>query len=838
MNTKMIKMKEKRGIKKEYEYENRRKQKTNFHVVGMVFGLAIIIILILLLVTELNTEASYINVIDSHGNQKATAKITDGMTVVTISDGNNTTVQVNNPSITSSAIVSDQATKSSSGQIIFKSAPKTNVLVQIDKPTNSLLQQGITSDIFAVKIDASEKSKIKEATLNLKIYGYIYKIFRCDDNDWNEATFSCKKWQATSINFNVKDGLVTFKTNSLSAYAGGFITGLPVEIPGSSTLNIQITEPADGSVYQNAPASVTIKATLRSTVAITAGSCMIRGTVGEEAMVMTCDKNFLNCNCNITKTLGVGEYSYYVNANDTNGVGASETRAFIVRVPSSTLSVNFISPTPPNPSILTAPATFYVKARATSNKKITSCKLNGIESYANMELSCYNNYDCNCTQQVTNLGITPGGYDYYVTAQDELISEDTETRHVDVVPDSAPSVSLNLPVNNYQTTSTSVDFNCSATDTDDTKLKTIELWGNWSPRWEVKNTVTLNSPYPSTATLTYTASGLSQGTYKWNCRALDTAGLNAFASSDRTFTIGAAQASCTSMSDTALQSAADSIQISYDPTAQWGGGRIIVSNILSLPSDTRVLLERSVDRTFVSGIAGENIISGQEIMPPSDVNLKYYRVKVYCPSRATRENFTGATFVYFKPNVVMGPNEKGMNWVVNTKYSNSTQIFIESTAIDYVAVWDAQAQVFKGSANIIDDNKIIPLNGMNLKVNSQFGHPIFVNTKGSILEPFVGVLPPKITFTLKPGTKPNGDSNINYVDLPLDTALNLNNPQSLCNSMGLQSDGSGSIASWNPTTQSSAGLSYVCNAGGSLQTLEPGQVYQIKGAVTTSWTQV
>ena len=95
-----------------------------------------------------------------------------------------------------------------------------------------------------------------------------------------------------------------------------------------------------------------------------------------------------------------------------------------------------------------------------------------------------------------------------------------------------PTVTLNSPPDNYKTSSTTITFNCTASD--DTNLENVTLYHNCGQSWGANGTnssPTNNSPVIFTRTLSECINA------KWNCYACDNSSNCAFASSNRTFSI-------------------------------------------------------------------------------------------------------------------------------------------------------------------------------------------------------------------------------------------------------------------------------------------------------------
>ncbi|GAI08270.1 unnamed protein product, partial [marine sediment metagenome] len=96
----------------------------------------------------------------------------------------------------------------------------------------------------------------------------------------------------------------------------------------------------------------------------------------------------------------------------------------------------------------------------------------------------------------------------------------------------APSVFLNSPIDNYETDSASVTFNCTASD--DINLTSVALYHSCGQSWGVDG-INLTPINDSPITFSKTLSDCVNA--KWNCYACDNESKCGFAESDRTFTI-------------------------------------------------------------------------------------------------------------------------------------------------------------------------------------------------------------------------------------------------------------------------------------------------------------
>ena len=93
-----------------------------------------------------------------------------------------------------------------------------------------------------------------------------------------------------------------------------------------------------------------------------------------------------------------------------------------------------------------------------------------------------------------------------------------------------PIVTLNSPDNDYNSSTNSITFNCTASD--NVKIDNVTLYGNWTGSWSVNET---NSSGLNGTEYIFTKTIPSEGTYEWNCYACDNLSNCAFADSNRTF---------------------------------------------------------------------------------------------------------------------------------------------------------------------------------------------------------------------------------------------------------------------------------------------------------------
>ncbi len=94
-----------------------------------------------------------------------------------------------------------------------------------------------------------------------------------------------------------------------------------------------------------------------------------------------------------------------------------------------------------------------------------------------------------------------------------------------------PTVILNSPINNYNQTSASITFNCTAYD--DLNLTNVTLYNNFNG-WQANGT---NSSGINNAAYIFIRTAPTNGTFTWNCLAYDNSSQSSFASQNFTVTV-------------------------------------------------------------------------------------------------------------------------------------------------------------------------------------------------------------------------------------------------------------------------------------------------------------
>jgi hypothetical protein len=232
-------------------------------------------------------------------------------------------------------------------------------------------------------------------------------------------------------------------------------------------------------------------------------------------------QNFTNSSASlywITKTdLADGIYTFYAFANDTAG-NTNQTDVRTIRIDTTAPNITVLSPLNStyygslpffmNVSVNENASSCWFRLDAGSNSSMVSLNTTYYYNSTSPGQGLHNvTFYCNDT--VGNIGQSQL---YYFS--------------IDTIP---PVVTLNQPIQGYNTSSTTVIFNCSATD--NVALRNVSLYGNWSG-WGAKST---NSSGLNNTNYLFNLT-LPEGDFAWNCLACDNTNCS-FAASNRTLTV-------------------------------------------------------------------------------------------------------------------------------------------------------------------------------------------------------------------------------------------------------------------------------------------------------------
>ncbi len=104
---------------------------------------------------------------------------------------------------------------------------------------------------------------------------------------------------------------------------------------------------------------------------------------------------------------------------------------------------------------------------------------------------------------------------------------------------SALEITLTSPADNYQSSSSTVSFECSATANESRLISSISLFSDFSGAWQEKIVSNFNE---NPATTIFTLTNLPNGTFTWTCKATDNSS-NTIFGANRTFIINTTVAS-------------------------------------------------------------------------------------------------------------------------------------------------------------------------------------------------------------------------------------------------------------------------------------------------------
>jgi len=170
--------------------------------------------------------------------------------------------------------------------------------------------------------------------------------------------------------------------------------------------------------------------------------------------------------------------------------------------------------------------------RELSADEIQQLYMSNLYKFNNSDWVLYVNQTYNTTD-----GLSEGNYTYQAFKNNITGDMDnTDERSIEITTlapevDNAPTVILNSPADLAGLTSTSVDFNCTATD--DINLTNVTLYGNWSTGWHANNT---NSSEENATDYIFTVD-IPDGMYYWTCEACDNTSQCTSAASNFTFSI-------------------------------------------------------------------------------------------------------------------------------------------------------------------------------------------------------------------------------------------------------------------------------------------------------------
>jgi len=125
------------------------------------------------------------------------------------------------------------------------------------------------------------------------------------------------------------------------------------------------------------------------------------------------------------------------------------------------------------------------------------------------------------------------------------VTQNPELYNVSIVYAKMPNSTLIAPSDGIYTNNNTINFTCNATD--DTLLKSITLYWNYTGSWQSNSTTTVSGKTNKTS---FILANLSDGAISWNCLVCDNSTTCSFAQANRTLTIDTQSPSITYASPT------------------------------------------------------------------------------------------------------------------------------------------------------------------------------------------------------------------------------------------------------------------------------------------------
>jgi len=216
-----------------------------------------------------------------------------------------------------------------------------------------------------------------------------------------------------------------------------------------------------------------------------------------------------------------GRYNWTCNASDWIGnKGSTYLRTFTIGTTEQYVQTN----SPPDNYVSSSPSvTFQCTARDSAGLSNISLFIWNSTSYQyyNNSVSCSGQ---TATQSWALNGIPEKIYNWTCRASNTAGAQITTTNRTFTIDSSSPTSSLISPPNNTLSSSSNVQFNCSAEDNINLANITLYVYNGYTLYYN--NTKTVSG---KTTLQSWTLSGVPDGSYNWTCRAFDSVGISASA---------------------------------------------------------------------------------------------------------------------------------------------------------------------------------------------------------------------------------------------------------------------------------------------------------------------
>jgi PGF-pre-PGF domain-containing protein len=374
--------------------------------------------------------------------------------------------------------------------------------------------------------------------------------------EWNYGNGTIQNFtmnQSSSTSFYYTMIGITTGDNTYSVYGNDSANTFGVSV--TQTVTLDNTPPA---VSFNSPSSGSNFTTELQVINVTVNdsnayvdTVLFNITNGSSSIILTASNlsaTFWNATIDVS-TLAQEVHTLTVLANDTLG-NVNSTEAITFTVDRTAPTVALISPENISSVNITTSNTLVTFNYNVTDVllEVANCSLYINEILNQTNVSITKNITRNFTK---NIGV--GSYNWSIGCTDYLANSANSSIYLFNVTLIDPVVNLNAPVDNTNSSNSTVIFNCSATD--NLGLVNMTLYGNWTGSWHANETNNLSGISNSTLF----SKTLGDGNYIWNCLATNINPNTVFSSLNYTLTVDTIAPNISTVSSGSIGSSAATI---------------------------------------------------------------------------------------------------------------------------------------------------------------------------------------------------------------------------------------------------------------------------------------
>ncbi|MBT5740170.1 hypothetical protein HOI26_03645, partial [Candidatus Woesearchaeota archaeon] len=327
-----------------------------------------------------------------------------------------------------------------------------------------------------------------------------------------------------SIPGDLPDGNYTLNFTVMDQSGNTNLTELGTTVIDSTNPSLFALIPVVSTSF-NLLAEVEIAANLTDASPISsvlANVTLTNGTIEQLTLLNTAGNKY---NSTFTTTNTAGNFNVTFIANDTlNNINNSETTNFTIS-DSTAPVITILGCTPSN---LSVGQQTQCLATVFDNLAVDTVTANVTLPNGTILIQTVENISSNYNLTFTNTSLGVGQYNVTWQANDTSNNAQTGTDSFNVSDITSPTVTLNSPADTYNTSSSSVTFNFTATD---------DLVGLLDCSILINGTINATNSAVTNGTATeFTVSSFNQGNYDWNVTCNDSSD-NSNTSETRTFTV-------------------------------------------------------------------------------------------------------------------------------------------------------------------------------------------------------------------------------------------------------------------------------------------------------------